>query len=132
MQIETCAFMHDRYVFVNNVPSESWEDIIKSNFHTAIEEMLDKPILSYNITVHFCPRREIPISYDRRKVLGYYDFMGNNTCMIYVYDKINPKNMYLLTYEMVLRMKKDFTDTTLHYNHEGNPCHCERGKEYAI
>lgn len=132
MLIETCGQWHDKYIDISNAPNKSWEDLIKHDLQTVLEEKLKKPISSYNVTVHFCPRREIPIPTDRRKVAGYYDFMGNNTCMIYVYNNISPMNMGYLINEMAKRIMKDFTDTTLHYNHEGNPCHCERGKEYAV
>ena len=129
MLIETCGQWRDKYIDINNAPDKAWEDLIKSDLQMLLEEKLKKPISSYNVTVHFCPRREIPIPIDRRKVGGYYDSMGNNSCMIYVYNKISAMNMGYLMNKIAKYIIKDFTDTTLHYDHEGNPCHCKREED---
>jgi hypothetical protein len=132
MLIETCFYMNDRYVDVNNVPKKSWEDIIKDQIRDFIDNYLDKPILAYNVTVHFCPRKEFPKTGDRRKMAGVYESMGNNSCMVYIYDKVSAKTMNYIIPQMLKCIKKDFTDTTVHYNEQGNPCRCERSKDYAV
>ena len=62
---------------------------------------------------------------------GVYESMGNNSCMVYIYNKISAKTMNYVLPQMLKCIKKDFTDTTVHYNEQGNPCHCERSKDYV-
>ena len=128
MLVETCTFWGDKYIDINNSPNKKWEELIKFNVNQFLCSKKTSDVLAYHVTVHFCPRKEIPINQDKRKVKGYYEFNGNNSCMMYVYNKISALNMDRVFHFMLCRIQEDFTDTTLHYNNDGNSCHCNESE----
>ena len=135
MLIETCTSFNDKYVQVDYPPVAKWEDDLKSYWYEYFQKRHPKVILAWHIAIHFVDKRkDIPGPGDKRKMLGTLTYRKDmkNSCDIYIWTKSSRINKFHILYQSEKYIAKLFTDDSLHYNNDGDECHCERGSERRL
>ena len=130
MLIETCTNWHDKYVQIDYTPKPEWKDKLQNFFHKWFDERHSKVLLAWSVCITFVDKRkDIPTDCDKRKVVGGYRYIGDNSCEIVLWSKGSQTNLNHALRLALKCIKKDLVDEDLHFNAEGHACHCSTGRK---